>query len=165
MTVERMSIGELVSDTLETIDISSSVQKASKKMRDKNISSLLVTDDYNKAAGIVTERDLVRKICVNDASSNNTQIKDIMSFPLLTIDASASVEQAVDIMIQNNVRHVLVIKNNDIYKPMGIITPSNFARYLKANLDVDDLNAKIPAFYARRTIKPRIQIHYLILFR
>ena len=50
MTMERMSIGQLVNNTLETIDISSSAQKASRKMRDKNISSLVVTDDYNKAA-------------------------------------------------------------------------------------------------------------------
>ncbi|MGC2383158.1 MAG: CBS domain-containing protein, partial [Nitrososphaeraceae archaeon] len=64
-------------------------------------------------------------------------------FPLLTIDANASVEQAVDIMIQNGVRHLLVIENNDVYKPLGIITPSDFTKYLKANLDIDDLNAKI----------------------
>ena len=66
-----------------------------------------------------------------------------MSFPLLTIDANASVEQAVDIMNQNGVRHLLVIENNDVYKPLGIITPSDFTKYLKANLDIDDLNAKI----------------------
>jgi predicted transcriptional regulator len=66
-----------------------------------------------------------------------------MSFPLLTIDATASVEQAVNIMIQNGIRHLLVIENNDIYKPLGIITASNFARYLKWNLDIDDINAKI----------------------
>jgi CBS domain-containing protein len=47
MPMERMSIGQLVNNTLETIDISNSAQKASKKMRDKNISSLVVTDDYN----------------------------------------------------------------------------------------------------------------------
>ena len=112
-------------------------------MRDKNISSLVVIHNYNKSAGIVTERDLVRKVCVNDASSGNMQIKDVMSFPLLAIDANASVEQAVDIMIQNGVRHLLVIQDNDVYKPLGIITHSDFARYLKANLDIDDINAKI----------------------
>lgn len=143
MPVKRMSIGQLVNNTLETIDISNSAQKASKKMRDKNISSLVVIDDYNRPAGIVTERDLVRKVCVNDASSSNIQIKDVMSFPLLAIDAGSSVKQAVDIMIQNGVRHLLVIENNDIYKPLGIITPSDFTKYLKANLDIDDLNAKI----------------------
>jgi CBS domain-containing protein len=143
MVIERTSIGQLMSEKLETINISSSAQKASKKMRDKNISSLVVTDNHKKPAGIVTERDLVRKVCVNDASSSNMQIKDIMSFPLLTIDATASVGEAADIMIQNRVRHLLVVENNDINKPLGIITPSDFTEYLKENLDIDDVNAKI----------------------
>ncbi|HEY7079981.1 MAG TPA: CBS domain-containing protein [Nitrososphaeraceae archaeon] len=144
MPEEKISVGQLVNNTLETINIADSAQKASKKMRDKNISSLVVIDDNNKAAGIVTERDLVRKVCVNDASSSNIQIKDIMSFPLLTIDANSTVEQAVDIMIQNGVRHILVTENNDVYKPLGIITPSDFTKYLKATLDIDDdLNTKI----------------------
>lgn len=143
MTLERISIGQLMSETLETINMSNSAQAAAKKMRDKNISSLIVNDDYKKPVGIVTERDLVRRICVNDASSSNTQIKDIMSLPLLTIDATASVGEAANIMIQNRVRHVLVIENNDINRPLGIVTPSDFARYLKENLDIDDINANI----------------------
>ena len=57
MTLEITSIGQLMSDRLETINMSSSAQVASKKMRDKNISSLIVTDDYSKPVGIVTERD------------------------------------------------------------------------------------------------------------
>ena len=120
VTERRLSIGLLMSATLETIDISSSAQKASKKMIDKNISSLVVTDDSKKPIGIVTERDLLRRICVNDASSSNMQIRDIMSFPLLTIDATASVGEATNFMILNRVRHLLVIEENDINKPLGI---------------------------------------------
>lgn len=56
-----MSIGQLVNNILETIDISNPAQKA-KKMRDKNISSLVAIDDHNKGIGIVPERDLVRKV-------------------------------------------------------------------------------------------------------
>jgi signal-transduction protein with cAMP-binding, CBS, and nucleotidyltransferase domain len=143
MTLERTSIGQLMSERLETIAMSSSAQAAAKKMRDKNISSLIVTDDYNKPVGIVTERDLVRKICVNDTSSSNTKVKDVMSLPLLTINSTASVREAANIMTQNRVRHVLVIENNDISKPLGIVTPSDFAGYLKENLFLDDVNAKI----------------------
>ena len=143
MTLERTSIRQLMSERLETIAMSSSAQAAAKKMRDKNISSLIVTDDYNKPVGIVTERDLVRKICVNDASSSNTKVKDVMSLPILTINSTASVREAANIMTQNRVRHVLVIENNDISKPLGIVTPSDFAGYLKENLFIDDVNAKI----------------------
>src|SRR5919199_1085569 len=129
-----MSIGDLMTEKLKTIDSSSTAQEASKKMRDKNISSLLVVDNKNsdKPIGIVTERDLVRKVCVNDANSSKIPIKDIMS--------------------QNKVRHLLVVEestnnsDDDDYKitrPLGIITPSDFVGYLKENLNIDDVNAKI----------------------
>lgn len=131
---------------LETITISNSAQEAAKKMRDKNISSLLVIDNSNnnsKPIGIVTERDLVRKVCVNDASSKHTMVQDITSSHLITIDTMSSVEVAADVMTQNKVRHLLVVEDNDVNKPLGIITPGDFTDYLKENLNIDDVNAKI----------------------
>nr|MDQ3971622.1 CBS domain-containing protein [Thermoproteota archaeon] len=95
--------------------------------------------------GIVTERDLVRKVCVNDKSSNSNSmlIKNIMSSPLITIDSRLPVEAAADIMIQNKVRHLLVVENNDINRPLGIVTPTDFVAYLKENLNVNEANARI----------------------
>ena len=150
-----MSIGDLMTQKLKTIDSSSTAQEASKKMRDKNISSLLVVDNKNsnKPIGIVTERDLVRKVCVNDANSSKISIKEIMSSHLVTIDSRSSVEVAADIMAQNRVRHLLVVEENTndsdddddyrISRPLGIITPSDFVGYLKENLNIDEVNAKI----------------------
>jgi CBS domain-containing protein len=150
-----MSIGDIMTEKLKTIDSSSTAQEASKKMRDKNISSLLVVDNKNsnKPIGIVTERDLVRKVCVNDANSSKISIKELMSSPLVTIDSRSSVEVAADIMAQNKVRHLLVVEENTndsdddddyrISRPLGIITPSDFVGYLKENLNIDDVNAKI----------------------
>jgi hypothetical protein len=40
-------------------------------------------------------------------------------------------------------RHLLVVEDNDISKPLGIITPGYFTDYLKENLNIDDVNAKI----------------------
>jgi CBS domain-containing protein len=151
-----ISIGGLMTEKLKTIESSSTAQEASKKMRDNNISSLVVVDNKknNKPIGIVTERDLVRKVCVNDVNSSKMLIKNIMSSPLVTIDSRSSVEVAADIMSQNKVRHLLVVEDNtdttnsdnddyDITRPLGIITPSDFVGYLKENLNIDEVNAKI----------------------
>jgi signal-transduction protein with cAMP-binding, CBS, and nucleotidyltransferase domain len=138
------SIGELMTEKLETINTSSSAQEAAKKMRDKNVSSLVVIDKNNKPIGIVTERSLVRKICINDLKSSSVLIQDILSSPIITIDSNSPVEAAADVMIQNKVRHLLVVENNDIGRPLGIITPTDFTGYLKENLNIiDDVNAKV----------------------
>jgi CBS domain-containing protein len=109
MTTTTKSVGEIMTKKIETIAISNSAQEAAKKMKDKNVSSLLVIDNNNntnRPIGIVTERDLVRKVCVNDASSKHTMIQEVN-------------------------------------KPLGIITPGDFTDYLKENLNIDDVNAKI----------------------
>ena len=49
---------------IETIKDTDSAQQAAKKMKDKNVSSLVVVDENGKAKGIVSERDLVTKVCM-----------------------------------------------------------------------------------------------------
>lgn len=137
------TIGELMTHKLQTIEGSSSVRDAAKKMRAKNISSLVVVNSSNKPIGIITERDLVRKVCASDASTKNTNVKDILSDMLVTTDALSEVGVAADIMIQNKIRHLLVVEGDDVTKPLGIITPTDFSGYLKESLNMDNVNAKI----------------------
>jgi CBS domain-containing protein len=119
----------------ETIDDSASVQDAAKKMRDKDVSSLIVVDRDGRPQGLVTERDLVTKICVDDTFTSAITNKQIMSVPLITIDSTSTPAIAADTMLRCNVRHLLVIddkNNNDKSDPkhfVGIITPLDFARY------------------------------------
>jgi signal-transduction protein with cAMP-binding, CBS, and nucleotidyltransferase domain len=135
------TVGQLMTKKLETINPSNTAQEAAKKMRDKKVSSLVVTIPLeDKPIGIVTERDLVRQVCTKDVNSNAVIVHHIMSSPMATIDANSSVEVAADIMIQNKVRHLLVRNEN---KVLGIITPSNFTGYLKEKLNLDDVNARI----------------------
>jgi len=125
---------------IETIGLEDNAQEAAKKMNHKNVSSLVVVDKDDQAVGIVTERDLVREVCVQDASSNQHIIKNIMSSPIVTIDPNSSVETAANVMMQNKVRHLVVVNEK---KTLGIITATNFVNYLNQHLDLDDVNARI----------------------
>ena len=142
-----LSVGGLMTEHIEIISTVSSAQEASRKMRDKNVSLLLVMEG-DKPVGIVTERDLVRKACVSGTGNSNIQVKDIMSTsPFITVDSTLPVEEAANVMIQNKVRHLLVTNNNDITKIVGVITPTDFIGYLKENLNLDNkLNAKLLEF-------------------
>jgi CBS domain-containing protein len=100
---------------VETISAASSVQDAAKKMKDKDISSLVVVDDRNKPLGLITERDIVRKVAsiydgVTISSMKNT---DILSFPLITVRSDSSPEAAADLLIKNKIRHLLVVDKED----------------------------------------------------
>ena len=144
-----LAISDIMRKKLETIEEMASVQEAAKKMKDKDVSSLLVVDTNGKPQGLVTERDLVRKVCIDDISTSMVTNKEIMSFPLITINATSSPSMAADMMLQNNVRHLLVVDDKDnANKPVSIITPRDFTRYQEyaANEDKDAIE-KILEYY------------------
>src|ERR1043166_949187 len=119
-----LTISDILRKKLESIEETTSVQEAAKKMKDKNVSSLVVVDMNGKPQGLVTERDLARKVCINDVHTSTVTNKEIMSFPLITINATSSPSMAADIMLQNNVRHLLVVDDKDnANKLVSIITP------------------------------------------
>jgi CBS domain-containing protein len=79
-----------------------------------------------------------------------------MSSPLITISSKSSPSEAADMMLQHNVRHLLVVDRGDddnnntsnLNKPIGIITPLDFTRYQEYANDKDkDTIEKILEYY------------------
>ena len=125
-----------MSKKLETIEESASVLDAARKLKDKEVSSLIVVDRDGKPQGLVTERDIVTKVCINDTSMRAITNKQIMSVPLISIESTSTPAAAADMMLQYKVRHLLVVDNNNKNdrsdpnsKLLGIITPLDFARF------------------------------------
>jgi len=125
----NMTVGDIMKKKLESIEATASVQETAKKMKEKNTSSLVVVDEKGKPLGLVTERDLARKVCVNKVPPNEVTNQDIMSSPLITVSSDSSPFVAADMMLQYNVRHLLVVDKSSTNRPIGIITPLDFTRY------------------------------------
>ena len=132
----KTTIAEIMSKKIETIEESASVQELALKMKDKNISSLLVVDSFGKSKGLITERDLIRKVCIKDICTSQVIVKEIMSLPLITINSNESPSTAIDIMLQHNIRHLLVVDDEtEINQPIGILTPRDLTRYQEFTRD------------------------------
>lgn len=144
-----INIRDIMTKTVETIQQMASVQEAAKKMKEKNVSSLVVVDNQDKPLGIVTERDIVRKACINDTSTSEVALKEIMSSPIITIDSTGSVSKAVDMMLQHDVRHLVVVDNNngDKNKPIGMITPLDLRAEEYTDDTLRDTIEELSAYY------------------
>ena len=128
----QITIAEIMSKKIEIVDELASVQDVAIKMRDRNISSLIVVDSFGNAKGLVTERDLARKICVRDVYTSKIKINEIMSLPLVIINPDERPSTAIDIMLKHNIRHLLVVDDSrEKNKPIGIVTPRDLARYVE----------------------------------
>lgn len=134
------SIRKIMTHKLESIHSHETAQEAAKKMKHKDIGSLLVVDESGVHIGIVTEKDLVSKVCILNKKSTELFVDEIMSSPLVHIDYSATLEEAAKKMVNNKIQHLLV-RNAD--KLVGILTTSDLSTYLRQNIDLDEVNASI----------------------
>lgn len=140
----KNAVGEIMSKKVASIDLIDIALKAANIMKEKRISSVIVVDmkkDPDVPLGIVTERDFVYRICAAGNNSKDVAIGEVMSSPLATITPETPIEVAADIMLQNKVRHLLVVDKDK--KPIGIVAPSDLNKYLRANLDINEVNARI----------------------
>ena len=125
------TVRELMRKEVFTIEESDSIQNTAMKMNDKKVSSLLVVGSDGKPTGLVTERDLVRKVCIKDVRTSEVKNKEIMSAPLITVDSKSTPSIAADLMLKHNVRHLLVVDDDskDANKLIGMMTPLDFTKY------------------------------------
>ena len=95
-----------------------SVYDALKMMAEKNVGALMVIEE-EKLVGIFSERDYARKIILQGKASHDTQVIEIMTKTVITVGAEDSIEQCMELMSKNKIRHLPVV-NND--KVAGIIS-------------------------------------------
>ncbi len=129
------TVDEVMVKQVNTIDEDVNVVEAAKRMEKSKCGCLLVTKG-GIGLGIVTERDLVRKVLAIGVDASKVLIKDVMSTPLITIPPSSTLEDAARLMSQYGIRRLPVAKDRVIN---GLITASDIALYLANNSPQDPL--------------------------
>jgi CBS domain-containing protein len=131
------TVKDFMTTNVVTIDANETVLYAAKLMHQQDVGDLVVMEG-NVPKGIVTERDLVRRIMAQKKSLE-IKVSEIMSNPLITIEEEASIRDAARKMIKYKIRRLPVTKKNVL---VGIIATSDFARHLgKKSLSEEIINA------------------------
>lgn len=107
------------------VDASSTVFDAIKKIVDKNVGSILVTEG-DEVVGIMTERDYLRKIAVLGRTSHETLVSEIMTAPLVYVTPETTVEESMAIMTDRRIRHLPVVEDEDV---VGIISIGDLVKF------------------------------------
>ncbi len=123
-------VKRVMARNLVTVDKQITVQEVARIMESKEIGSVLVLDkESGEIAGIVTERDIVKKVVAKGVDGSSYLVKGIMSSPLLTIDSSKTIFEAGDFMDQKKVRHLAVTESGKVVGVISIrdlINPSQY---------------------------------------
>jgi len=116
-----MKVKEIMSFPAITEDEDASVGVILKHMQLSRIGGVVITKE-GKPMGIAVDYDIAEKVMMKDRNPDEMNVKEIMSSPLITIDADASVEEACGLLAREGIRRVPVIENG---KLVGIVSIRN----------------------------------------
>ena len=109
-----------------TVNRKTTVLEAIKKMSDKNVNGLVVMDGQ-EIAGIITERDYLRKIILHGKSSGTTMVEEIMTDRVVFATLDQSVEESMAVMAEKSCRHLPVIDHGRL---AGVISILDLSRQM-----------------------------------
>tara|TARA_B100000745_G_scaffold56825_1_gene33711 strand:- start:356 stop:772 length:417 start_codon:yes stop_codon:yes gene_type:complete len=126
-------IRDIMEKDVITIENDKTAQDAAKIIAENDISFLVVMND-GIPQGVLSESDFVRRIAVEDKKSSEVLVSEIMSYKFRSVGPTTTIEDAIQKMLNKNIRRLLVLDNE---KLIGVITQTDLASYLRDQLLVD----------------------------
>jgi predicted transcriptional regulator len=116
--------GKVMVDKVITTKKEAAVEDAVKLMNKHEIGCLVVVEN-GKPVGIITERDLLKRVLSKSKELRNMKVMEIMSEPLLSVAPGMQIEQAVKLMFKNKIKKLPVIEKG---KLVGLVTLTDILR-------------------------------------
>ena len=126
-------IRDIMKKNIVTIEKDQTVLQAAQLMKENDISFLVIVENGDPV-GVLTERDFVQKFCIENKKSDTMMISEIMSYKFRWVEPTTEIEVAIQKMLNNNIRRLLVLDNK---KLVGVITQTDLSSYLRDKLLVD----------------------------
>ena len=130
---EAIHFNEPVQDVLRSkgravwsIAPDASVYRAVELMSEKQVGALIVLS-RGRLAGIISERDYARKVILKGRNSQDTQVADIMTSPVMYVTPSQSIDECLRMMTSRRVRHLPVLSGEEV---VGVISMGDLVNWV-----------------------------------
>jgi len=118
--VEDVMVREVV-----TVDENFSVKEAAEVMNKFEIGSVIVVNE-GKTVGIVTERDVLKRVVAESKDAKKTRVRDVMTSPLVVVGPKIELEEAVKLMFQMKIKKLPVVEGKRL---VGLLSLTDVARF------------------------------------
>ena len=123
-----VKIGDIMTKSVVTLPKGAKISAAAKLMAERSISCIVIVDDRNKPIGIVTERDIVKRVLFANADANKVTLEDIMSSPVITTTKDTKLMVAMKKMRENSIRRLVSVdKDRELN---GIVTQTDLHKVM-----------------------------------
>jgi CBS domain-containing protein len=120
-----LKVEDLMIKDVITVDANLTVKEAAQIMNKFEIGCLLAVRN-GKAIGIITERDLLKRIVAESRSATKTKVKEVMSTPLIVVEPDMELEDAAKLMFEMKIKKLPVVEGKRL---VGLITLTDIARF------------------------------------
>ena len=120
-----LKVGDVMVKEVITVDSNSTVKQAADIMNKFEIGCLIATKD-GKAVGILTERDLLKRIVSQAKSPRRTKVAAVMSKPMIVVEPQMDLEEAIKLMFKMKIKKLPVVEHGQL---KGLVTLTDLARF------------------------------------
>lgn len=112
---------------LQTAQPTATIRAITEQMKANNRGAIVIVDNNNKPLGIITERDIVRRVVAERRDPDTVRALDVMSHPLISVDPEVSVYDAALVMTKYRIRRLPTVRDNVLH---GIVTATDLAKHV-----------------------------------
>jgi CBS domain-containing protein len=120
-----LKVEDVMTTEVITIDENASVKEAADIM-DQNEISCLIAVRKGQAMGIITERDLLKRVIVEAKNAKKTKVGEVMSSPLEVVAFGTDLEKAVRLMFEKKIKKLPVVDKDSL---VGLVSLTDIARF------------------------------------
>ena len=126
-------IRDIMQKNVITIEHDKTAHDAACLISEKDISFLVIMKD-DVPVGVLTESDFVKRLSARDKKAAEVNISEIMSSKLRWVNTETEIEDAIQKMLNNNIRRLLILDDD---KLVGVLTQTDLTEFLRNKLLVD----------------------------
>lgn len=134
------SIREVMTGDPHTVPVDATLEDAAREMKSDDIGALLV-EDNGSIAGILTDRDIVVRAIGEGRDPSSTKVGDVATRDVKTLTPDSSVEDAIKIVREQNVRRIPVVQDG---RPAGIVSIGDLAIERDTGSALADISSEPP---------------------
>jgi CBS domain-containing protein len=142
--VTLKSVRQVLNDkgyAVETVAPETSVYEALQKLSNREVGALVVLEE-GEICGLFSERDYARKVALQGRSSKETQVQEIMTRRVITLEPEQTVEACMVVMTDKRIRHLPVLEDGRL---IGIVSIGDIVKAVieAQRLTIEELESYI----------------------